>query len=424
MLLLRRTHDFEECKRNLFISSLILLLLSCVRYFPTCQKGGFRDSPTVSLDQNLSTSFSSGEEDGWYIDLVGFESADTPRATDNLNVGSNVIWYLDNSYGHNNVSIQIGRAKSFDKLEVHPILQAEGLIPDPQHGYNEISHVAWIRSDTWKFTARFQVPKDLQTQNTFIEMNQIDTIGTVLLNGKFVGNISNMHRKYIFPVDSGLFSTKLKHMELSITLFSPVTRSEELFHSQNYKIPHAQQKFGIGHFNMIRKAASDFGWDWGPAMVPFGILGHVVLISTPCSSVLESIITRQNHLSDTSVAIHIDLIIKKVFRSMERIQSVRVDIFLSPPKSKAGSAELQNSTTAFCKPVCGPYDSFRDTNSHQCLLKCTGASINVNKPSIWSSWDHSSVKKQPLYMLRVNVSLIFIGNKRPQPIICRYSRIM
>lgn len=35
---------------------------------------------------------------------------------------------------------------------------------------------------------------------------------------------------------------------------------------------------GVGAFNMARKPASDFGWDWGPAYTPSGIHGAVDLV--------------------------------------------------------------------------------------------------------------------------------------------------
>ena len=33
------------------------------------------------------------------------------------------------------------------------------------------------------------------------------------------------------------------------------------------------------HFNFLRKPASDWGWDWGPAFAPSGIQGEVQLLA-------------------------------------------------------------------------------------------------------------------------------------------------
>lgn len=38
-----------------------------------------------------------------------------------------------------------------------------------------------------------------------------------------------------------------------------------------------QQVGALPAYNFIRKAASDFGWDWGPAFAPAGINGRVLL---------------------------------------------------------------------------------------------------------------------------------------------------
>ena len=39
----------------------------------------------------------------------------------------------------------------------------------------------------------------------------------------------------------------------------------------------AQYIRGFDHYNFIRKPASDFGWDWGPAFAPSGVYGYISL---------------------------------------------------------------------------------------------------------------------------------------------------
>ena len=34
----------------------------------------------------------------------------------------------------------------------------------------------------------------------------------------------------------------------------------------------------IPHYNFLRKAPADFGWDWGPTFAPAGIYGGAVLV--------------------------------------------------------------------------------------------------------------------------------------------------
>jgi hypothetical protein len=45
----------------------------------------------------------------------------------------------------------------------------------------------------------------------------------------------------------------------------------------SYGVPGLTQPGGLGYYNYLRKPASDFGWDWGPAFTPAGIYGSVQL---------------------------------------------------------------------------------------------------------------------------------------------------
>jgi hypothetical protein len=42
-----------------------------------------------------------------------------------------------------------------------------------------------------------------------------------------------------------------------------------------YNVPGLTQPGGMSYYNFLRKPASDFGWDWGPAFTPAGLYGSV-----------------------------------------------------------------------------------------------------------------------------------------------------
>ena len=56
----------------------------------------------------------------------------------------------------------------------------------------------------------------------------------------------------------------------------PVIRASKAPSTRLLHLP-PQQVGAIPGYNFVRKAASDFGWDWGPAFAPAGITGTVEL---------------------------------------------------------------------------------------------------------------------------------------------------
>ena len=61
-----------------------------------------------------------------------------------------------------------------------------------------------------------------------------------------------------------------------------------------------QQLGSIPQYNFVRKAASDFGWDWGPAFAPAGVRGSVQLRATSSAWVVG--LTVRHELFDNSSA--------------------------------------------------------------------------------------------------------------------------
>jgi len=144
---------------------------------------------------------------------------------------------------------------------VHTDLLAAGLIPDPLLGNRE-PELAWIGESDWRYTTTFALDAG-DDERVDLVCAGLDTIAELELNGEPVGNTANMHRSYRFDVTRFLFDGT---NELRVTFRSALDhaerRSTELGRRPGaYPLP----------YNMIRKNASNFGWDWGPTFITAGI---------------------------------------------------------------------------------------------------------------------------------------------------------
>ena len=79
-----------------------------------------------------------------------------------------------------------------------------------------------------------------------------------------------------------------------------------------YAVPYLELQ-SIAPYNFLRKPASDFGWDWGPAFAPSGIYGSVKLQAYSSGVLTGAGVRQQHHRSadggagaGDSVALHFD----------------------------------------------------------------------------------------------------------------------
>ncbi|HEU5078498.1 MAG TPA: glycoside hydrolase family 2 protein [Opitutaceae bacterium] len=148
---------------------------------------------------------------------------------------------------------------------VHTDLLAAGKIDDPFFGTNELQ-LGWIERKNWEYAAEFNVSNEL-LQNEVVELvsDGLDTIATVRVNGRTIGESDNMfvsHRWDVKPLlragknqISVLFRSAVEYIENTRTEFTP---------PKEYCDP-------VGNSVRIRKQPCQFGWDWGPRLVTAGI---------------------------------------------------------------------------------------------------------------------------------------------------------
>ena len=93
------------------------------------------------------------------------------------------------------------------------------------------------------------------------------------------------------------------------------TRAENHLEKFGYSVPHTRQ-LGSSDYNFIRKAASDFGWDWGPSLAPAGLSkGIEILVSSTSSAaaaVLVDIGLSQKRLDNGAVVVSVDAFLRPI----------------------------------------------------------------------------------------------------------------
>lgn len=152
---------------------------------------------------------------------------------------------------------------------IHTDLLAHGLIPDPYFGTNE-SKVQWVENEAWEYEAFFNCPEEvLSLAHIELQFEGVDTYADIYLNDSLILRADNMFREWKVDVKKFL---REKNNHLFIHFYSPVKKGNELANGLGYKLPGDE-----GGRAVERKAAYQFGWDWGPRLVTCGLWKEVKL---------------------------------------------------------------------------------------------------------------------------------------------------
>jgi beta-mannosidase len=188
---------------------------------------------------------------------------------------------------------QFRRAGSDERLPasvpggVHTDLLRAGQIKDPFVG-DEERRVQWVAEQDWEYRRTLTVGADLLAMNHVqLVCDGLDTLATVLLNGRVVGTAENMFRPYCWDVRDLLHEGV---NELVILFASPVHYAAE----RNKIRPMPDVNNPLPGAPYIRKAPSHFGWDWGPHLPPIGIWRDIRLEAYTTAR-LDDVAVRQQH---------------------------------------------------------------------------------------------------------------------------------
>ncbi len=170
---------------------------------------------------------------------------------------------------------------------VHTDLLALGLIPDPFERDNE-TRTLWVAESDWEYRCFFTPSEGLFHEDAvFLAADGLDTLAEVFLNGELLGRANNQFRRWEWEVTRRL---QRGENELRIRFASPVRFARER-QKRRPVIGVGGALEGAPH---LRKAPSQFGWDWGPKLPSIGIWQAVCLEGRSAAR-LKDVHLRQFH---------------------------------------------------------------------------------------------------------------------------------
>jgi beta-mannosidase len=147
--------------------------------------------------------------------------------------------------------------------DVHLDLLANKLIPEPFYRDNE-AKLQWIQDADWEYrTTITATPAMLSNEHVDLVFDGLDTYAEVSINGHLILTADNMFRGWRADAKAWL---KPGANELLVFFPSPIKVSERVALTDKWhRQTPAQDK------SYVRKAAYEYGWDWGPTFVTSGI---------------------------------------------------------------------------------------------------------------------------------------------------------
>ncbi|WP_430788597.1 glycoside hydrolase family 2 protein [Actinoplanes sp. G11-F43] len=178
---------------------------------------------------------------------------------------------------------------------LHLDLLAAGLIPDPLADRNE-EEVAWVSRCDWRLSRTFTAPAGAERID--LVLDGVDTVASVAVNGRPVGDVRNMHRSARFDITAVVAGTNTVDVRFT-SAYTEAEHWESVLGARPSAYPQP--------FAFIRKMASGFGWDWGPTLPGCG-LWRDVRVETWSTARIAAVRPLVDVFEDTGIlTAHVDI---------------------------------------------------------------------------------------------------------------------
>lgn len=152
---------------------------------------------------------------------------------------------------------------------VYKDLMKQGILADPFFADRE-NDASWVDHTTWEYRCGFTIPEEMRSSHTIkLRFDGLDTYAEVWLNGQLLGKTDNMFHPWSFDITPYVLGN-----DTVIVRFSPALEVVDRLAAKEKPL-----RYPDNNRVFARKAAYQFGWDWGPALSGAGIW-KPVFIST------------------------------------------------------------------------------------------------------------------------------------------------
>lgn len=202
--------------------------------------------------------------------------------------------------------------------EVHLDLFRNELIENPYQNNNELDQ-QWIEKEDWEYRSEWSVDADLlNNDHIVLEFEGLDTYSKVYLNDSLVLETENMFRTYRVEVKTFLHSG-LNTVRVAFT--SPLNRNKEKVENYPYKLPSGNETGSLQVSSFTRKAAYQFGWDWGPRLIGAGIWRPLNII-TWSEYRLEDVFISTKSITENEAIMEVQISIQS---DVSRSETIKID---------------------------------------------------------------------------------------------------
>ncbi|MBB5325745.1 beta-mannosidase [Anoxybacillus tepidamans] len=224
--------------------------------------------------------------------------------------------------------------------DVHTTLISKKIIEDPFVGHNDLK-CRWVEEKEWWYRTTFEWQEELN-EGEFVELifEGLDTYATIYFNGVEIGSTENMFIEHEFEVTRELKKGK----NVIAVKFDPV-HIRVAGKERNYWCSYGKER------SWIRKAAMNFGWDWGPRLVTVGIWKDVYLLKRKKAK-LHSVFPKTVELTSELAIVEVEVETKSYYFTNE---TLTVEVLISSNQgSFSAYSVIDNKTGKVVVEVTNP----------------------------------------------------------------------